>query len=148
VIAHGPEFADYFHKKVNLPYASDTRYIGILRKDLSIAGAVAYNCWLSESVFMHVALEPHVLTTEFLREVFMYPFVTCNKARVYAMTPITSPKALRLSKKIGFKLVAELPDFQLLSMARNECRWINDSSSEFWPRRWNVRPAGTPSGFH
>ena len=36
----------YLNLKIGLPFSSDTRVIGLLRTDLSIAGAVAYNTWL------------------------------------------------------------------------------------------------------
>lgn len=123
------EIFEYIHDLINLPWQDDTKVIGLKRNDLSIAGAVAYNTWLEESVFMHVAFNSHVVSREMLREVFIYPFVTCRKSRVYGMTPITSHRALVFSRRLGFRPVVETDDFLLQVMTRDECRWVNDSAS-------------------
>lgn len=129
MIVTGEVLGQFMHEKIGLPFASDTRYIGVQREDLSIAGAVAYNCWLEESVFMHVYFESHAVTRQMLREAFSYPFVTCGKSRVYGLTPITSIRALRFSKSLGFKELQRSPDFLLQMMTRQDCRWINDATS-------------------
>ena len=128
VIGGPPVLAAYLNERIGLPFSSDTRCLGVMRRDLSIAGAVAYNGWLEDSVFMHVHFESHAVSREALREAFMYPFVTCNKKRVYGMTPITSQRALVFSKRLGFRELQRTPDFLLQVMSREECRWINDAA--------------------
>lgn len=130
MIVTGSVLAQYMKEHINLPFSEDTIYIGLQRDDLSIAGAVAYNCWLEDSVFMHVAFESHAVSREMIREAFMYPFVTCNKERVYGMTPITSERALRFSRRLGFVKVLQTPDFLLQVISRKDCRWIHDA--ECW----------------
>lgn len=130
---------DHIHKKTNLPYSDDLRLIGWQRRDLSIAGVVAYNTWLEDSVFMHVVFDGHAITPEMLSEAFRYPFVVNKKARVYGVTPITSDRAFRFSQRLGFRLLHETPDFKLSVMTREECRWINDSTS---PNRKSARISG------
>lgn len=121
----GGKLANYMHQKIRLPFASDTRYIGAVHKeDLSPVAVVAYNMWLEDSVFMHVAVERRHHFRVLIREAFTYAFVTCNKSRVYGLTPITSEKALDLSKRLGFKAISWTPDFVLQVMEKTDCRWI------------------------
>jgi hypothetical protein len=121
----GGALSRYMHHKIRLPLASDTRYIGAVHKeDLSPVAVVAYNMWLEDSVFMHVAVERRSHFRVLIREAFTYAFVTCKKSRVYGLTPITSEKALDLSKRLGFKPVAETQDFLLQVMEKTDCRWI------------------------
>lgn len=116
---------EYIHREINLPWSSDFKCIAAQRDDLSIAGVVAYTTWLEDSVFMHVAAAS--VTKNILREAFRYPFVQCDKKRVYGLTPITSHKALVFSKRLGFRPVVETADFLLQVMTREECRWLNDT---------------------
>lgn len=119
----------FMNREIGLPFSDDTRYIGFLRTDhLSIAGSVAYNCWLEDSVFMHVAFTKRVVTRVMLREAFMYPFQICKKKRVYGMTPITSQRASVFAERLGFRVISRTPDLTLLAMSREECRWINDAT--------------------
>jgi hypothetical protein len=119
------------HSKIGLPLASDTRYIGAQQKDdLSILAVVAYNTWLEDSVFMHVAVERNAHFRFLLREAFTYAFVTCEKKRVYGLTPITSEKALLLAKRLGFKQLSWTQDFVLQVMEKADCRWIKHDSTD------------------
>lgn len=121
----GGKLARYMHSKMRLPMAGDTRYIGAVHKeDLSPMAVVAYNMWLEDSVFMHVAVERRENFRVLIREAFAYPFLTCQKSRVYGLTPITSEKALDLSKRLGFKAITWTPDFVLQVMEKTDCRWI------------------------
>lgn len=115
----------WMHERINIPWSSDLRIIGLQRDDLSIAAAVAYTTWQEDSVFMHVCIDECVGAKKLLREAFMYPFVTCEKKRVYGMTPITAQRALALSKKLGFEVLHRTQDFVLQVMTRESCRWIN-----------------------
>ena len=126
----GGQLARYMYRKMLLPMSSDIRYIGAINEDLQILAVVAYNLWLDDSVFMHVAVEQPRYFRFLIREAFTYAFVTCKKSRVYGLTPITSVEALRLSKRLGFRKVHTTPDFVLQVMDKAECRWIDDSECQ------------------
>lgn len=119
----------HIYSEIFLPFSTDLVLIGLQRQDLSIAGVVAYNTWLEDSCFMHVAFGSHAVSRQMLSEAFRYPFVTCGKSRVYGLTPITSERALRFSQRLGFRPVVDNEDFRLQVMTREECRWINDDSA-------------------
>ncbi len=120
----GGRLSHFMHCAINLPIASDTRYIGAVKEDLSPVAVVAYNMWLEDSVFMHVAVDAHANFRSLIREAFTYAFVTCKKSRVYGLTPITSKKALDLSRRLGFKVISQTQDFVLQVMEKTDCRWI------------------------
>lgn len=132
----------YLHREINLPWSEDIIVLGLQRQDLSIAGAVAYNCWLEDSVFMHVRFGPHSFTKSFIREAFRYPFETCDKSRVYGLTPITSTRALRFSERIGFRKLLDTDDFRIQVMTREECRWLHDSKCSNWLTPQHEHSAG------
>jgi len=123
----GTRLFEWLQDKINIPWSSDIRCIGRLREDLSIAGVVAYNCWLEESVFMHVALDPGAVSRQFLREAFRYPFVDCRKSRVYGLTPISLQRAIKFNRHLGFSPLYETKDFLLQVMNKEDCRWLNDA---------------------
>lgn len=94
---------EFLAAKTGLPWSTDLRVIGTMQ-GLAPNAVVGYNAWVGNGVFMHVAFEsPHALSRDLLREAFIYPFITCQRKVVYAMTLITNEEAIRIMTKLGFR---------------------------------------------
>ena len=111
----------------NVPWSSDLRTIGLMRSDGSLAAAVGFNGWQTNSCFMHVAFDSaHSMTRELLRAAFKYPFVDCGKEAVYALIGKENSDCLRLVKKLGYREFANTVDCVMFEMKAGECRWIKE----------------------
>ncbi|WP_020095745.1 hypothetical protein [Methylobacterium sp. 285MFTsu5.1] len=62
---------------------------------------------------------------------FHYPFVQLSVKRVFGQVQASNARALEVNRKLGFKEVARIPgvfscgDLVVVSMHRDECRWIH-----------------------
>ena len=118
---------EWMHRHNQVPWSSDLRTIGLMRSDGSIAAAVGFNAWQTESCFMHVAFEsPHCLTRALLRASFEYPFVKSGKSAVYALVDKHNEECLRLVRKLGYREAFQTVDSVMFEMLRGECRWIKE----------------------
>ena len=110
-----PVIWQWLNKRINLPWSTDLRTMAVMRKDSSIACAVAYNCWTQKTCWMHVAFDgPHGLKRSLWRAAFHYPFVTVGLDAVYGLTPKRFEEALRMNKRLGFCQIAETSDCFIL----------------------------------
>lgn len=117
----------WLHRKVKMPWSSDLRVVAAMREDGSIAGAVGYNGWQTDSCFMHVAFDsPHSFTRDLLRASFYYPFIQSGKEAVYALIDKGNDECLRLVGKLGYREVYRTVDCVMFEMKAGECRWIKE----------------------
>lgn len=124
-----PILWDWMHKMNKVPWSSDLRTIGLMRSDGSIAAAVGFNGWQSDSVFMHVAFDTaHSMTRDLLRAAFYYPFIQCGKAAVYALIGKENDECLKLVKKLGYRPISKTVDCEMFEMFSEECRWIKEKA--------------------
>lgn len=122
-----PVIWEWLHRKTKLPWSSDLRVVGIMREDGSVAGAVGFNAWQTESCFMHVAFDnPHALNRDLLRSAFHYPFVACGKGAVYALIDKGNEDCLRLVRKLGYREITRTVDSVMFEMLARDCRWIKE----------------------
>lgn len=124
-----PVIWNWLRKRTMLPWSTDLRCIGIIRKDGDIAGAVGYTGWTEKAVWMHVALDSeHSLNRTLLRAAFRYPFIDTGKEAVYGLTSKTNLEALNLNDKLGFKRIGETCDSIIFEMRHDDCRWIKGAT--------------------
>jgi hypothetical protein len=122
-----PVLWDWMHKLNQVPWSSDLRTIGLMREDGSIAAAVGFNGWQTDSCFMHVAFDSaHSMTRDLLRAAFHYPFVACGKGAVYALIGKENEECLRLVRKLGYREIQQTIDCVMFEMLSDECRWIKE----------------------
>lgn len=102
--------------------------IGWIRGDELVSGVV-YDMHNGRSICMHVAtLGP--MTRGFIRTAFDYPFNQLGLSKVIGLVDSTNEKALKLDKHLGFvqeaciKDAAKDGDLLILTMTRQQCRWI------------------------
>jgi len=90
---------------------------------------VVYDHFNGRSICMHVAIEKPV-TRGYTRACFAYPFLQLGVEKVIGMVDSTNEDALRFDTKLGFTEEARIKDagkygdLVLLTMTRQQCRWI------------------------
>jgi hypothetical protein len=125
-----PVVWNWLRKRTMLAWSTDLRCIGVMRDDGTITGAVGYNGWSEQGVWMHVAFESeHGLTRSLLHAAFHYPFIDCGRAAVYGLTPKRLEDAVSFNRKIGFREIGETVDCIIFEMTRDECRWLKGAKN-------------------
>lgn len=121
----------WVNTKLGIPWSEDFRAIGALREDC-LCAVVAYNGFTGRTCFMHSAIDdPAVINRTFVKAIFDYPFNHCKLTHVLALVESSNTRAMKIDLRLGFKEVNRFEgagldgsDLVLLSMARNECKWI------------------------
>lgn len=120
---------NWMSKRTNLPWSTDLRTIGVMRADGTIAAAVGFNAWQTDSCFMHVAFDTaHSLTRSLLKAAFEFPFGTCGKRAVYALIGSENDACLRLVEKLGYRQIQTTVDCVMFEMLSDECRWVKEKN--------------------
>ena len=108
--------------------------IGWLRDDELVAG-VLYEDYTGEdgSISAHIAVAPGaVLTREYTRAIFLYPFKQLKVRRIFAMVASNNHKSIRLVEHMGFEptttVVGYYPDADMVVyvMTADKCRWLEN----------------------
>lgn len=121
----------WVNSRLGIPLSEDFRAIGVVR-DGCLCAAVAYNGNTGRTCFMHSAIDdPSVINRTFVKAIFDYPFNQCKMTHVLALVESSNTRAMSIDLRLGFKEVNRFEgagldgsDLVLLSMARNECKWI------------------------
>lgn len=98
--------------------------------DTVLRGVVGYDGFNGASVVMHMAGEPGWIDKSMLTAAFDYPFNVMGCNQVLAMVPSGNAAALKINRRLGFEVVAELdgahPDGSLfvMRMTRDNCKWL------------------------
>lgn len=100
-------------------------------EDGKLLGGVIYKDYTGFSLSMHVAgFAPYWINRDMLWVCFDYPFNQLRCGKLFGPTSADNIQALEFNQKIGFKLdtiirdVFPTGDMHLLSMYREECRWL------------------------
>lgn len=101
-------------------------------KDGRLLGGVIYQGYTGASIEMHVAgFWPQWLNKSMLFVVFGYPFYQLGCLKVIGRVNENNKRALEFDLKLGFNEEARIRDVYpegdllILSMRRDECRWLN-----------------------
>ena len=116
---------EYLNKKARVPWSTDIHVIGQMRKNGTLAGAVAYNNWVPNACFIHIAVDSeHSMNLSGIREAFRYPFITRGLRALYGLTPISDTPILEFLRRLGFTIKYRDGNFVLHRMLATECRWL------------------------
>lgn len=103
-----------------------------LAEDGALIGGVLFDHYNGRSIAMHVAGEGRKwLNREFIHACFSYAFDQLKVHKVIGMVPSTNTDALRFDYKLGFIKEATIEDavpygdLILLTMTRDQCRWLS-----------------------
>lgn len=107
--------------------------IGLIDENLQLLAGVAYTSWNGASLYMHVAAVPgrQWLNRKFLHICFDYPFNQLGAKKLIGLVGSQNADALRFDQNLGFVLEATLKgahpdgDLLVLTMTREQCRWLN-----------------------
>jgi hypothetical protein len=105
----------------------------VILEEESLGAGVLYDYWTYNAVQVHVyapalrvLFAPHVL-----REIFEYPFLTCNLNLVMAVTPGDQKGSLAVSSWLGFKETYRIRDgwkvgvdMVMKELRREDCRFL------------------------
>lgn len=115
--------------KHQMPTLEDAHYIGQILNN-EIRAVVVYCGFFGKSCMIHVASEgQNWMTKQFLKEVFNYPFNSLKLKVIIGTVAGNNEKSLKLSRHLGFKDVANIPDAHedgdlvILEMRPEHCKW-------------------------
>jgi len=119
------------NNRLKIPWSSDFVGFGVTQ-DSCLKAVVVYNGFTRRVCYTHVAIDdPKVITRTFVRAVLEYPFVQCDLKYVIGLVDETNESALTLYRHLGAKELHRFPgagvkdcDFLLLSLDRDDCKWI------------------------
>ena len=117
---------------VGLVIGQEFRGIKLVNSANQVVAIAGFDHWHPNSAAIHIWIRnPGDLRRKFIREVFNYVFVTCNKGVVLGATPCNNVAALELNRRIGFRVVARIKDgwelgtdLAIQELRKEDCRWI------------------------
>ena len=106
-----------------------------------LVGGVLYNGYTRASINMHVAaFSPRWGSRDILWVCFDYPFNQLGCKKVFGQVPSKNEHALEFNLKLGFKIETLIPDvfpeddLLVVSMVREDCRWLNIKPRTLFPK--------------
>lgn len=130
VRAAAPEHLPWIIQRAGLVHSPGLRAIEAVEGE-RILGMVAYDGWTPNACSMHVAIDEVIASRRLLRPAFGIPFVELKKQVVIGTVLGTNDRALALDLHLGFKVQCRIQDawapgvdLIILSMRREECRWL------------------------
>jgi len=115
---------------LNLPLPNDAVCLGQVI-DGELRACVVYCNFQGKSCQTHIcSTGKHWMSKEYLWAMFDYPFEKLGLKVILAVIAGSNEKSLKLSRKLGFKDVAKIPDAHddgdlvILTMRPDECRWL------------------------
>lgn len=114
--------------------------ISNVREDGTLLGGVTFDGYTRSCIFMHQAgFDPHWMTRDLLWAAFDYPFNQLGVVKVCGTIPSSDERLVRLNHKIGFVEECRVKDgypgadMIVLSMTRDQCRWLQISPRSIKP---------------
>lgn len=116
--------------KHKMPVPEDAHYLGQVINN-EIRAVVVYCGFFGKSSMIHIISEgDHWATKSFFKAIFDYPFNKLKLKVIIGTIAGNNKKALRLSRHLGFKDVAFIPDahnegdLAILEMRPHFCKWL------------------------
>lgn len=117
--------------KVGTAWAADTRGI-VAERDGKPQAVVVFSNWTYTGVVAHIAIDnPMAIRRGLLNELFRYAFQTCDREYIMGFTPSNNTKAVKLNKKLGFKVVHVIEDgyapgvdFLQFELRKADCKYL------------------------
>jgi hypothetical protein len=127
-LEHGYKIADAIPRILN-PMAD--KVISRTAEDGRLLGGVIYEGMTSNNIFMHQAgFEKTWMSPDLLWVLFDYPFHQLDLGKVCGTIPSSKPELLEFNLRLGFSVECVIKDAYkdgdliVLSMRREECRWL------------------------
>lgn len=125
-----PYLLSWASNLLNLPLPNDAVALGQVI-DGRLRAVVVYCNFQGKSCQTHIcSVGEHWLNKRYLWAMFDYPFEKLGLKVILAVIAGNNEKSLKLSRKLGFKDVAKIPDAHddgdlvILTMRPDECRWL------------------------
>lgn len=119
-------------KACNASYNSQMDQCISRSDDKGLLGGVLYQNYTGTSVNVHMAgFDPSWVIRDMIWVCFHYPFVQLNCRKMFGQVPASNVRALEFDRKLGFieetRIKDVFPDGDLvvLSMKREDCKWLN-----------------------
>lgn len=97
-----------------------------------LLGGVVYNGYTGASINIHMAgFTPRWASRDMLWVCFDYPFNQLGCKKIFAQIPAQNTRAVKIDLKLGFTfevLIKDVfvgDDLVVLSMTREDCRWLD-----------------------
>lgn len=111
---------------------------GVEDEEGRLIAGVAFDNYNVAAIQIHVAALPgkNWVTKDLLARVFSYPFEQLGVKKLIGLVGSTNADALRFDLALGFRIEATLKDaypdgdLVLLTMTREQCRWLNINSKD------------------
>lgn len=95
-------------------------------------GGVVYSAYTGASICIHMAgFKPMWANKDMLWVAFHYPFVQLGVKKIFGQVGVHRPEVLKIDLQMGFKPEAVIKDvypegdMMLLSMYKDDCKWLN-----------------------
>lgn len=134
---HKPEELEIFERLTN--YCPSRKAKGIVNEvDGKIGAMIIYDYWTYTSVQAHIYAPKfkYFVDPKYIHEIFYYPFITCDRKKIIAVTPEESKASLAVSKWLGFKEIARIKDgwcddedMVVKELTRDACRWLQKKAA-------------------
>ena len=133
-----PQEWKWFQDRTHVIACEDSQGLVVRQEDGVIAAMAVFDSFSPDGCSAHWAIEnPMVLRHGFVQEVARHLFVTCKRQRIFGLVPSNNKKALKFARHIGMREVARIPhamgegiDYIVMTMTREECRWLADEFKE------------------
>jgi len=132
LIEYNQQILREWAKKHKMPIPEDARFIGS-SFDNEVKAVVVYCGFFGKSCAIHVTgVGSHWITKDFLKAVFDYPFKQWKLRVIIGTVAGSNRKSLKLSRHLGFREVAVIPDAHddgdlvIFEMRPTDCRFIGD----------------------
>ena len=132
MIEYNQEILREWAKQNEMPVTADARYIGSSFNG-EVKAVVVYCGFFGKSCAIHVSgVGSHWITKDFLKTAFELPFKNWNLKVIIGTVAGNNVKSLKLSRHLGFREVAVIPDAHddgdlvIFEMRPADCRFIGD----------------------
>ena len=119
-------------KRALLSWSEDTKSIGLMRDDGTLAAGVVYNGFMGGCCQMHVAIDGRI-TRDFLCACFSYPFEQLGLESVIGLVPSGNVDALKFDHHLGFNTKTRIKhgarggeDLLILELQKKYCRFLGE----------------------
>ena len=126
---------EWAEKQLNLVLPQDAVCLGQVI-DNELRAVVVYCNFQGKSCQIHIcSVGNHWMSKELVNAIFDYPFEKMGLKVILGVISGKNEKSLKLSRKLGFKDVAKIPDAHddgdlvILTMRPEDCRWLTLGAS-------------------
>lgn len=121
----------WLQRMLGQKFNEEARFIG-QEKDGNLVAVVAFTNFITNACAMHIAsVGENWMSRDLLWACFDYPFIKLEKKVILATMEASNEEAIKLNRHLGFQEKAvikdahENGDLMIMSMSKEDCKWIN-----------------------